>query len=267
MSDQQKYTIKLRDQRILIIGGSSGIGYGVAEAGLEYGAHVTISSSSSLRLENAVSRLLKSYPSAKSRLSSYPCDVGNESTIEANLQTLLQTATSNGEQKFDHIVFTAGPALTNMNIPFAEASFEIFKNAGTVRFFAPMLLGKLSSSYLNPGPRSSLTLTTGTATERPIKGFVTGAITGALHTLNRSLALELAPLRCNLISPGPVETELWDSFEPELRERFMKQMTARLTTGRIGKVEDVVECYLCSMRDENLTGSLISTNGGYLITE
>ena len=83
--------------------------------------------------------------------------------------------------------------------------------------------------------------------------------------LNRNLALEFAPVRVNLISPGAVDTEIWDSFPQAAREGIFRDVVAKLPTGRIGRVQDVVEAYLYAMKDENLTGTLISTNGGTLL--
>ena len=83
--------------------------------------------------------------------------------------------------------------------------------------------------------------------------------------LNRSLALDLAPVRVNLISPGAVDTELWDAYPAEVKERMVKVWEEKLPTKRIGRVEDVAEAYLYAMRDENLTGTLLSTNGGMLL--
>jgi NAD(P)-dependent dehydrogenase (short-subunit alcohol dehydrogenase family) len=79
------------------------------------------------------------------------------------------------------------------------------------------------------------------------------------------LALDLKPLRVNLISPGAVETELWDGLEEGKRKEMMKGFEEKMATGKVGQPEDVAESYLYCMRDGNVTGSVISTNGGHLI--
>ena len=106
MPDQQKYTAKLHDANILIIGGSSGIGYGVAEAGLENGASVIISSSSESRVASAVQKLQSAYPSRVSAVRGYACDLGDASTVDANVAKLFKAVGT-----VDHIVYTAGDAL------------------------------------------------------------------------------------------------------------------------------------------------------------
>ena len=263
MADAQKYTLKLANKRILIIGGSSGIGYAVAEAALEHGAHVIISSSQESKISSAISSLLQSYPGAKSRLSGYPCNLASPE-LESNIQFLLSTANAGG-LKLDHIVFTAGDKLAQA--PLEEITLEKMQVAAMVRFNAPLLLAKHASTNMNHGPASSITLTTGSVSEKPIKGWslVAGYATG-LHGQMRSLALDLAPIRVNLISPGAVLTPLWSEQPGEIFKGMMDKFKKTSTTGEIGRPEDVAEAYLYAMRDRNLTGSVISTNGGALLT-
>lgn len=85
MSDQKKYSNKLEDSRVLIIGGSSGIGYSTAEACLEYGALVTIASSNASRVGTAVSKLQSSYPSSRSRVHGQVVDLSKSDTLESEL--------------------------------------------------------------------------------------------------------------------------------------------------------------------------------------
>ena len=84
-------------------------------------------------------------------------------------------------------------------------------------------------------------------------------------SLTRQLALDLRPLRVNLISPGAVETELWDGLPAEKRGEMMEGFAKKMATGRVGRPEDVAESYLYCMRDGNVTGSVVSSNGGHLV--
>lgn len=77
--------------------------------------------------------------------------------------------------------------------------------------------------------------------------------------------MDLKPLRVNLISPGAVETELWDGLPEDKRKEMMKGFETKMATGKVGRPEDVAESYLYCMRDGNVTGSVVSTNGGHLI--
>ncbi len=87
-----------------------------------------------------------------------------------------------------------------------------------------------------------------------------------LHGMTRNLALDLAPIRVNLISPGVVLTPLWDDMTQDKREALIEDSGKKYTTGVVGKPEDVAESYLYAMRDWNCSGSVIHTNGGGLLT-
>ena len=131
MADAKKYTSKLTDTRVLIFGGSSGIGYAVAEASLEYGAQVIISSSNSSRVDTAIERLTKSYPSAKNRVSGHACDLSSSSSLEANIERLFGDVGG----KLDHIVFTAGTDLAVASIE--DFTLEKIQQAGMVSEIIP----------------------------------------------------------------------------------------------------------------------------------
>lgn len=242
----------------------TGIGYAVAEASLEFGCTVTISSSNPDRVAKAVSKLQASYPSSSNRISGHACNLNDEVTLESNLAALLDETTAKNSNKLDHVVFTAGDALASAKL--ADVDMAFIKKAGMVRFFAPMLLGKLLPAYIRPGPDSSYTITTGAVSEHPIPDWsVVGSYATGLHGLTRQFALDLKPLRVNLISPGAVETELWDRLPEDKRGEIMEGFVSKMATGRVGRPEDVAEGYLYCMRDGNLTGSVISSNGGSLV--
>lgn len=128
-----------------------------------------------------------------------------------------------------------------------------------------MVLAKHAPKYLRGGPRSSITLTTGAVSQRPLPDWVVvGSYATGLQGLTRSLALDLAPIRVNLVSPGPVDTEFWTLSEEEKRAKF-DSIARQMPTGRVGRVEDIVESYLCLMKDENASGSMVSTSSGSLL--
>ncbi|KAL8804999.1 MAG: hypothetical protein Q9182_002201 [Xanthomendoza sp. 2 TL-2023] len=259
MSDTTKYTSKLSGAKILVIGGTSGIGFAVAEASLECGAHVIISSSQESRVETCIERLSTAYPSPKGRVSGHICDLSSPN-MEEDIKSLFSKT-----GQLDHIVFTAGDKLEI--IPIHEANLENIQQAGMVRFFAPLLVAKHGSQKLSPGPASSITLTTGAVSQRPNKGWsIMASYATGLHGMIRNLALDLAPMRVNLVSPGAVATEFWNAMSQEqfqqIREKTESEGT---TTGKMGQPSDVAEAYLYSMKDWNCTGTVINTNGGSLL--
>lgn len=91
-----------------------------------------------------------------------------------------------------------------------------------------------------------------------VAGFAAG-----LHGLTRNLALDLKPIRVNLVSPGVVETELWDStFDQEAKKKQLGEIAGQLPTGRIAQPEDVAEAYLFLMKDPSVTGTVVDSNSG-----
>lgn len=175
----QKYN-KLAGKHVLIIGGTSGIlpfkkpniyiqpshlkglGYAVAEACIESSAHITISSSSPSKITTSISTLKSSYPSTQIRISGHACDLSLP-TLEQEIESLFEKT-----GKVDHVVFTAGDPLAIT--PLNDITYEKMIRAGQIRFFAPMLVAKVGKRYLNPGPESSITLTTGAIAQRPNEG-------------------------------------------------------------------------------------------------
>ncbi|KAI2904596.1 hypothetical protein CBS63078_2027 [Aspergillus niger] len=125
---------------------------GVAKLSLAASAKVTVSSSSSKRIESTVQDLKSEFPNAQ--LQGHVCDLSKD-TIEEDLEALFQKTS-----QVDHIVFTATDAPAIM--PVQEITREKLIAAGQVRFFAAVLVAKIASRYLSPGPDSSITLTTGT---------------------------------------------------------------------------------------------------------
>lgn len=218
-----------------------------------------ISSSRQNRVDEAVSRLQKAYPSAGKNATGYAYDMASKDTLESNIVDLLSKC-----GKLDHMVWTAGDALAAA--PIGEINMDFAVQAGMVRFFGPLMLAKHAPKYLNPGPESSIVLTTGSVSEKPIPGWsaIAGFATG-LQGLNRSLALDLKPIRVNLVSPGAVDTELWAGMPEDARKATFKSFEEKSLTGRVGQVTDVVESYLYLMKDRNVTGSMISTSSGGLL--
>ena len=262
-SNSSKYTSKLKDARVLVIGGTSGIGFGIAEALLEHNASVIISSSSEERVSNAVRRLKSTNPAADGRIQGIVCNLGNQTTMETEVGNLFSQVSHGG--KLDHVIYTAGDALAVGQIE--NFSLEQIQQAGMVRFFGPLVVAQQLRDHLKEGPASSFIMTTGGLSQRPRKGWtvIMSYLTG-LEGMCRGLARDLAPRRVNLVGPGPVETELWGSHRvPGDLEELKASIAGTMATGAFGKVEDVVEAYLCLMKDKNTTGSMVYTNGGGLL--
>lgn len=256
-----KFINKLQNKRVLIFGGTSGIGYAVAEACIEYGATVIISGSSPAKLENTVRRLTTSYPNTPpSQIIIYACDLSDEASLDVNIETLLKTVTNEGTSKLNHVVFTAGDSLSRPSL--ADITPEIFYKIQTVRRLATVIVAKHLLKYQEISPDSSYTLTSGMNTTKPSPGWSLVAMGGgSTEGLTRGLAVDMAPVRVNNVSPGSIDTELLGTMPKEMMSKF----AGRTLVKRLGRPEDTAEAYLYIMKDGFITGSQIDTNGGSLI--
>lgn len=259
MASQLKYH-KLQGKHVFVIGGSSGIGYAIAEASIESGAVVTISSSRQAKLDASVSSLQSSYPGAK--VTGIAVDL-SKTTVDNDFDSLFKAATTSSGQ-IHHVVYTAADSLTLG--PLEETTTEGILQAAHLRMVAPIMLGKVAPRYLERTPRSSITITTGSTAERPDKGWaVITYFAAGLHGLTKALATDLAPLRVNCVAPGFVDTSLWDGMGEEAKRTLLDRISGELPLGRVGTAEDVAEAYLWLMKDSNVTGTVASTNSGQFL--
>ncbi|KAJ5261247.1 hypothetical protein N7478_011842 [Penicillium angulare] len=247
---------KLADTHVLILGGTSGLGFAVAKACLAHSARITISSSSSLRIGSTIKKLVSEFPDCKERINYYPCDLSRE-TSEQEIESLFSQVGI-----VDHIVYTAADALPLM--PLGDITREKIIAGVQMRLIAPILVAKIGSRYLTPGPESSLTLTSGGISERPTENWtIVAGVMGGVNSAVRNLALEMKPVRVNAVSPGLVDTEMWDAtFEKEEKDTAFRALGEKHLTGRIASADEVAEAYLYLMKDSNVTGRVISSDSG-----
>jgi NAD(P)-dependent dehydrogenase (short-subunit alcohol dehydrogenase family) len=235
--------MSLKNQRIVVLGGTSGIGYATAAAAAHEGAAVTVVSSSAGKLEKA----LKGLPSSA---TGEVANLSTEKEIEALFDRIGQ---------LDHLVYTAGEALALSDL--GDLQLADAKRFFEVRFWGAVAATKHAAPRIRKG--GSIVLTSGSAKDRPEKGWtVPASITGAVVTLTRSLAVELAPLRVNAVAPGVVRSPLWDGIPEAQREAMYADVGRKLLLGRVGEPEDIAEAYLFLMRERFITGQVISVDGG-----
>ncbi|TEA14056.1 Short-chain dehydrogenase/reductase ATR9 [Colletotrichum sidae] len=261
-----KYLNKLANKRVLIIGGSSGLGFAVAEASIENGASVILASSNPTKLASAANRLRTTYASlisSNSTISTLTIDLSDTENLRPNLTSLLDQATSDGQLKVDHVIYTADAA--SPLPPFHETQPKDISASFSMRAYAPIILASLlkgSDKYIAHSPDTSITFTNGSSSHRPMPGWaVADTAAGAMEGLVRGLTCDLAPVRVNLVSSGPVTTELFQTLPKEAIELFR----SKCLTGKLGRPEDVAEAYLYLMKDGNITGATILTEGGRIL--
>ncbi|KAM3415147.1 hypothetical protein BST61_g10272 [Cercospora zeina] len=273
MEDTTKYIGKLHNRRVLIIGGTSGIGLCVAEAALEHGANVTISGSTDGKLKNALAHLRQfttplahNLDTSVPAISGHTCDLSDPSSQESALRSLFQATTVEGKSKLDHVVFTAG---NNISIPRLEdITPDLVQAMQNVRILAPIMLAKIVPAYMTTSAHSSLTLTGGTQALKPSPGWsVMAGIMSSITGLTRGFAVDLRPIRVNAVFPGAVKSTATNVMDPVLLEEAMTKFRSTTLTGTVGIAEEVAEAYLYCMKSSYASGTMVVVDGGKLLKE
>jgi NAD(P)-dependent dehydrogenase (short-subunit alcohol dehydrogenase family) len=236
-------SMTLEKKRIIILGGSSGIGLAVAKAAAQAGAELVIASSRKANIDRALAELPES-------AQGHTVDLGEEPRIRNLFEAL---------GPFDHLVYTAGENLKLGAL--ASTNIEEARRFWMLRYWGAFAAVK----YGCPGIRSggSIVLTSGLAGRRPHGGWtVASSICGAMEGLTRALAVELAPIRVNAVCPGVVKTPLWDSMSEADRTALYRQMNENLLVRHVGESEEVAEAYLYLLRQTYGTGQSIVVDGG-----
>src|SRR5271163_1027068 len=239
--------MNFQGKRIVVLGGSSGIGLAVAQAAAREGAAMVIASSRRERVDEA----LKTLPAGAEGRA---LDLTDEPAVRALF---------GGLGSIDHLVFTAGESLQLDRL--ANTEIEAARRFFSLRYWGAYLSAKYGSSNIREG--GSIVFTSGIAGQRPRPGWsVAASICAAMEGLTRALAVELAPIRVNIVSPGVVKTPLWAGMAETDREALYQQTAERLPVGHVGEPAEIAEAYLYLMRQSYATGQVLVVDGGALLT-
>ncbi|KIJ33363.1 hypothetical protein M422DRAFT_35503 [Sphaerobolus stellatus SS14] len=240
----------LANKIILIFGGSSGIGFGVAEASLKSdAATVIIVSSNEERVQGAVKKL-KDGKFGSGEVKGLSVDVKDEAALKKLLTDVGAV---------DHIVWSAGDGLPlgfpNMELDFMKSTFD-------VRFWGAVIVAQNAKFRVG----GSFILTTGTVIVKPGKTWsMAAAIMGAVDSFTRGLALDLAPIRVNSVCPGFIKTELWKDFAPDQLEKLFADTAEKLPVKHVAGPDEVAEAYMFLMKCAYITGQKIQVDGGHTL--
>lgn len=242
-TEQSERNSTLKGKRIILLGGTSGVGLATAEAAAREGAPVVVVSSRKERVDAAVSRLPQG-------TEGYAVDLSSEEQVSGFFSHI-------GE--FDHLVFTAGESLLLGNLDTMDV--DIARRFFNLRFWGAFMAAKYGSQHIRQG--GSIILTSGVAGARPQKGVtVAASICGAVEALTRSLAVELGPIRVNAVCFGLMRTELWSGIPEQDRNAMYETAGKALPVGRVGEPEDAAEAFLYLIREKYSTGQTIVVDGG-----
>jgi len=236
----------LSGKKVVLLGGSSGLGLATAKAAAAEGAKVIIVSGNQQRIEQALKELPKGS-------EGYAVDLSKED----NIKTFFGKTGS-----FDHLVYTAGENLNLTNI--SETEIDKARDFFTLRYWGAFAAVKYGAPHINPG--GSINLTSGIASKRPGKGWaMASSICGAMEGFVRAVAIELAPIRVNSVVPGVVRTNLWNSMTEADRENLYKTVGDSLLVRRVGEAEDIARAFLYLMKQQFGTGQNIVIDGGAVL--
>jgi NAD(P)-dependent dehydrogenase (short-subunit alcohol dehydrogenase family) len=232
--------------RIVVLGGTSGIGLAVARIVAERGAQVTVAS----RNPESVTRALGTLPSG----------ARGQAVDATATEDLAAFFAAVGE--FDHFVYTASDPLQATTLAdYTVATGEAFFNLRLVHALDAV---RLAVPHLSAN--GSIVLTSGTAAFKGGPGWVLGcAASGAMAAVGRSLAVELAPIRVNVVAPGVIRSPLWSSMSEADQEAMYAAVGNSLPLGRVGEVEDAALAYVSMMEQNYVTGTVAVVDGGTLV--
>jgi NAD(P)-dependent dehydrogenase (short-subunit alcohol dehydrogenase family) len=239
--------MSLRNTQVIVIGGTAGIGRAVAAAAATEGAQVVVVSSSQDRVDAAVKQLPDSARGVR-------LDVTSEPEVRRFFAD---------EGEFDHLVYTAGEPLllgpvTNLDPAAARAFFE-------TRYWGAFWAAKHAAGRIRPG--GSISFTSGSVATRPGPGTsVAAAVTGAVESLSRALAVEFAParVRVNAVRPGPVRTGMWDGTVPDPQALY-DDFSGRILAGRVGEPWEIAMSFIYLMASQFTTGTIVTIDGGAVL--
>ncbi|KZO98876.1 2-hydroxycyclohexanecarboxyl-CoA dehydrogenase [Calocera viscosa TUFC12733] len=240
---------------VVVVGGSSGMGFAVARSSLEQGAKVIIASSNKAKVDAAVTRLIQANSAFKGSVSGLTVDAKDVPSLEKFWDEV---------GKFDHLVWTAGDSLGMPNFLTDDLTKKL--NQPDVRMFGAAFSVQYAQKMDLFNPGASVTLTGGYVAHKPRKGWtmeVAGA--GAIEALTRGLALEVAPVRVNSIGSGSVETEMWAAAGPQVVEYLKAAAIQGSPLQHCGQPEEIAEAYLFMMKCPMMTGSTVYVESGALL--
>lgn len=233
----------IENQRIVIIGGNSGMGLACARRLASKGARVVIASRTQASLDAALATM-------PGNATAHTVDFSSESSLEKLFSAI---------GRVDHLVLTASSSA-------AWGPFRDVNGASLLRAFEQKALGYWQSiraalPYLRKD--GSVTLLSGTASRTALMHTAgLAAVNGAITQMGQTLAMELAPLRVNVISPGLIDTPAYDHLSNDAKAALFSSMIKDLHVGRAGTPEEVAQAMEFVITNDFTTGALIDIDGG-----
>jgi NAD(P)-dependent dehydrogenase (short-subunit alcohol dehydrogenase family) len=238
---------ELTGQTVLVIGGSAGIGLATARLARANGAEVILTARNPDRLHRVGLELGASIAAF-------------DATDFDRLQRFFDALAA----PIDHLLVTGPGPLSSA--PLAAFDLDAARRDLEAQLLLPLQVARHAPGKVRPG--GTLLLVGGTAGRRPAPGrSLISALTAALPAMTRNLALELAPIRVNLLAAGFVDTPLSAALLGDQLEARRQQLRSRLPIGRVVGPEDVAALAVHLMTNTALTGATFDIDGGQQLVE
>ena len=242
----------LAGQRVVLIGGSSGIGLATAKAAAAAGAHLVIAGRSAQRLARARVAI-------GGHVETYPLNATREREVAAFFRRI---------GRFHHLsVFVPGatePTLRKKFAPFLKMEPDVFRILFHNRFWTQCYAARYGAPRMPKG--GSIVFVSNTQPRKVIPRYSAScAASGAIEALCRILAIELAPIRVNVVAPGFIATEGTQQI-PRHRKRHWDRLVETQPVSRMGRPGEIAEGILFLMGNRFVTGTVLEIDGGYKLT-
>ena len=229
-------------KKVIIAGGSSGIGLATAALLAKEKANVVITGRSAAKLADAA----KAHPG----IATAAMDSNNREELDQFFST---------RGNIDHLVIALSGAKGAGK--FSELSLNELREGFEGKFWPQLNTLQAALPYINKGGSITLITAVSAITKAPgVSGLA--AINGALELMIPSIAKEIQPLRINAVSPGVVNTAWWDFLPADAKASTFDDYASKTPVGRIGEPEDVADTIIFLMRNGNITGTVIRCDGG-----
>ncbi|MGV6935164.1 SDR family oxidoreductase [Paenibacillus sp. CMM36] len=236
----------MQNQKIVIIGGSSGIGLETAKQVISLGAEVVIASRSEDKLHKAKEML-------GPRAAIYVLDTSDEQQVKSFFEKV---------GPYDHLIVSAAETSGGSFLQSeTDQARKLFEN----KFWGQYYAAKYGAFQLSA--EGSITLFSGVVAYKPMIGSsALGAVNAAVANLGQTLALELAPIRVNVVSPGIIDTPSRSKMPENTRNQFYDTVAHKLPVKRVGLAEDVARGILYLIQNQFVTGTVLHVDGGHILT-
>lgn len=240
---EEQASYSLKGQKVVIVGGTSGMGLGAARAAVEAGAHVVVAGRRPEAARSSVGPQMDRFEHAV-------VDI----TDEASIRRLFE-----GVGELDHLLVTATPSAKDG--PFLQQDLGAAQAIMNGKFFGSWACARHAAPRMRAG--GSITFVSGGAAIRPHLGIATLTATfAAVEALSQALALELGPLRVNTLRPGVIDSDMWSFLDETAREKLRQKVRATFPVRRIGTIEDIGHAAVFLMTNPYVTGAVLEISGG-----